>query len=147
MKVAKTLLKLSSLFLIGGVVYVIIELLWRGYSHTSMFILGGLAFILIGQINEFFSWQPPIWLQCLIATVIILTLEFVFGCILNLWLRLNIWDYSHLPFNILGQICLPFAFAWYFLSAFAIVADDFLRYWLFDEEKPHYCWRFKGCGE
>lgn len=147
MKVLKTLLKLFTLFLIGGAIYVGIELLWRGYSHYSMFILGGLAFVLIGEINEHFSWEMPIWLQCLIGTVIILALEFVFGCILNIWLKLNIWDYSHLSFNILGQICLPFAFAWYFLSALAIVLDDYLRYWLFNEEKPHYCWRFKECGK
>lgn len=147
MKTWKALCKITFLFLTGGATYVYIEFLWRGYSHISMFILGGLAFILVGQINEFLSWDTPIWLQCLIGTTIILVLEFIFGCVLNLWLQLNIWDYSHLPFNVLGQICLQYAVMWYFLSALAIIADDYLRYWLFGEEKPHYCWHFKKFSE
>ncbi len=147
MKVLKSLLKLAILFVIGGSVYVGIECIWRGYSHISMFVLGGLAFILLGKINDWFTWEMPIWLQCLIGTIIILVLEFIFGCILNLWLNLNIWDYSHLPLNILGQVCLPFAFAWYALSALAIFADDYLRYWIFKEEKPHYHLRFEECDK
>ncbi len=116
-------------------------------THWAMFVLGGLAFLLVGGINEYLSWNTPIWLQCLIGTGIILLLEFVFGCVLNLWLELHVWDYSNIPFNLFGQICLPFALAWYFLTAFAIVADDYLRYWLFGEEKPHYCWTFKERAE
>lgn len=143
MKIVKTVLKFALLFLIGGAVYVGIEMIWRGYSHVSMFILGGLAFVLIGEINENLDWETPIWIQCFIGTGIILALEFVFGCVLNLWLKLNIWDYSHLPLNLLGQICLPFAVAWYFLTAAAILLDDYLRYFLFKEEKPQYCWSFK----
>ena len=138
MMVLKHIAKGFILFTIGGIIYISIELLWRGHSHISMFLLGGLAFVLLGAINEFFDWDMLFWLQCAIGTVIILALEFIFGCVLNLWLGLNIWDYSKMPFNILGQICLPFAFAWYGLSAFAIVADDYLRYWIFEEEKPKY---------
>lgn len=146
----KNLSKHLCLFVIGGSVYVIIEIIWRKLmgstpTHWTMFILGGLVFLLVGGINECFPWSTPIWLQCLIGTGIILLLEFVFGCILNLWFGLHIWDYSNVPFNLLGQICLPFAVAWYFLTAFAIVADDYLRYWLFREEKPHYSWSFKEC--
>ena len=46
-----------------------------------------------------------------------------------------------MPFNLLGQICLPFAVAWLALAAVAIVLDDYLRYWLFGEEKPRYRWK------
>ena len=65
------------------------------------------------------------------------------GVVLNLELDLAIWDYSTMPFNIMGQICLPFSIAWYGLSGVAIVFDDFLRWWLFGEPFPHYVW-FKG---
>ena len=65
-------------------------------------------------------------------------LEFCAGVILNLWLKLDIWDYSRIPFNLYGQICLPYAAVWFVLSAAAIVADDYLRYWLYGEEKPSY---------
>ena len=57
---------------------------------------------------------------------------------LYVWLELEVWDYSNLPFNFMGQICLPFSFAWTLLSGVAIVVDDYLRYLLFGEEKPHY---------
>jgi uncharacterized membrane protein len=139
-------LKPFTLFTIGGVLYIGIEVIWRSLrgsspTHWTMFLLGGIAFLLIGAINEFLPWETPIWEQMLIGTGIILVVEFDFGCVLNLWLGLGIWDYSDMPFNILGQICLPFAIAWFFLSAAAIVLDDYLRYWLFGEEKPRYRWK------
>ena len=34
-----------------------------------------------------------------------------------LWLKLDIWDYSRIPFNLYGQICLPYAAVWFVLSA------------------------------
>lgn len=37
---------------IGGLLYIIIELIWRGYSHWTMFVLGGLCFVCLGRINE-----------------------------------------------------------------------------------------------
>lgn len=144
----KRLLKTGVLFGIGGTVYLLIEIIWRAFrnsthTHWTMFLLGGLCFIAIGAINEYLPWETPFWLQAVTGACIVLMLEFIFGCILNLWLGLNIWDYSNLPFNVLGQICLPFAFAWVFLSGIAIVFDDYLRYWLFNEEKPRYQWFFK----
>ena len=36
------------------------------------------------------------------------------------------------------SIQVPFYFAWVGLSVVAIVFDDYLRYWFFGEEKPHY---------
>lgn len=87
--------------------------------------------------------DTPIWLQAIIGSCIVTTGEFVSGCILNLWLGLGIWDYSNMPFNILGQICLPFSLLWVVLSACAIVIDDYERYWFFEEEKPYYLWKFK----
>ena len=112
-------------------------------THWTMFVLGGLSFVVVGGINEFFPWEMPFWLQTSIGTVCVLILEFTFGCFINIQAGLNVWDYSHLPFNILGQVCLPFAFAWAALVAVAIVLDDYLRYWLFGEDKPRYTWRFK----
>ena len=41
------------LFLIGGLVYAWIEILWRGYTHWSMFVLGGICFIIMGLLNEY----------------------------------------------------------------------------------------------
>lgn len=134
----KSALKTLILFLVGGIAYITIELLYRGHSHWTMFLLGGLCFILIGGINNYISWDMLLWKQMLLGSVIITLLEFVCGCIVNLLLHWNVWDYSNLPFNILGQICLPFSILWFFVSFVAIIIDDYIRYWFFDEEKPHY---------
>jgi len=127
------------LFLIGGISYYFIEILWRGYSHVGMFILGGLCFVLIGSISEYYfttrrSFLTQLGISCLIITV----LELIFGLILNVWLGLGVWDYSNLSFNFMGQICLRYSVFWFFLSLPAIVFSDYIRYWLFGEKKPSY---------
>lgn len=134
----RQILKLFFLFLVGGLFYVLMEWLWRGYSHVSMFILGGVCFVLIGGINEFFPWELGFIWQMLWGAVIVTGLEWLVGVVVNIWLGLGVWDYSNLPLNFMGQICLPFSFIWMLLSGVAIVMDDYLRFWLFGEEKPHY---------
>lgn len=134
----KNIIKPVTLFTFGGIAYVLIELLFRGYSHWTMFALGGILFIEIGLLNELFSWDMNLLFQGAIGSVIITISEFVAGVILNLWLNLNVWDYSNMPFNILGQVCLPFSLIWIFVAIVAVVFDDFLRYWIFKEEYPHY---------
>ena len=136
-------LKYLSLFTVMGSIYYVIEIVWRGYSHISMCILAGVCGVCIGLINEVLSMDTPIWLQAIIGSCIVTTGEFISGCIFNLWLGHGIWDYSNMPFNILGQICLPFSLLWVLLSACAIVIDDYERYWFFGEEKPYYRWKFK----
>lgn len=126
------------LFGVGGAIYIIMELLWRGYSHWTMFIVGGLCFVLIGLINEYYNYDMPLVKQMIIGACIVTAVEFISGCIVNLWLGWNVWDYSDMPFNILGQICLPYTALWFLLSGVAIILDDYLRYWWFGEEYPHY---------
>lgn len=132
------LLKYYTLGTFGGTVYVFIELMWRGYSHWSMFLLGGICFIALGLINEVIPWEMPLTAQMLIGCAIITALEFITGCIVNLWLGWDVWDYSELPCNLLGQISVVSSAGWYFLSAVGIVLDDWLRYIFFGEEKPRY---------
>jgi len=90
------------LFEAGGLLYILLELIWRGWTHWTMFVLGGLCFICLGLINEVIPWTMPLWQQVLIGACIITTLEFATGCIVNLWLGWGIWDYSGVPGNILG---------------------------------------------
>ena len=124
---------------IGGCLYYTIEILWRGYSHESMFIIGGLCLIFIGLINECYGYDMYIELQVIIGDLIVLLFEFTSGCILNLWLKLNVWDYSDMPGNILGQICPQFAILWIPIVFVAILLDDFIKYNYFTGyEKPYY---------
>ena len=136
----KKLFKYIILFIIGGIIYYFMEVLFRGWSHWAMMLLGGLCFILIGELNEHISWDTPLWKQGIIGAVIVTCLEFICGLILNVYLNLGIWDYSNMPLNFMGQICLPFSILWIGVSILAIIVDDWLRYFLFKEEKPHYKW-------
>ncbi len=126
------------LFLFGAVAYALIEVIWRGYTHWTMAVLGGLLFLLIGGINNWLPWAMPLWLQMLIGTCVVTGAELIAGLILNVWLGLGIWDYSQMPFNLLGQICPQFTIAWAGLSLVAILLDDYLRYWIWKEQKPSY---------
>lgn len=130
--------KAAILFLIGSAAYALIEVAFRGYTHWTMAVLGGILFLLLGGLNEWIPWEMPLALQCVIGAVIVTVAEFLAGLILNVWLGLGIWDYSDVPGNIFGQICPQFIFAWLGLSLVAIILDDFLRYWLFGEARPHY---------
>ncbi|MDZ4910271.1 hypothetical protein GNF68_14750 [Clostridium perfringens] len=132
------MLKYLTLFLIGGITYYFIEIAYRGYSHFSMVIVGGLCFVLIGSINEFSNKEIPLLLQMLISVLLVDIVELISGIIINRILLLNVWDYSQLKYNFLGQISLNSSIAWFFLSLFAIYMDDLLRYVIFKEKKPRY---------
>ena len=137
-KAIRMLFKYMFLFVVMGGVYYCIEIVWRGQSHISMFILAGCCGIICGLLNELFPWELGLLWQSMIGATVITACEFVTGLIVNVWLDLGVWDYSTLPFNVLGQICLPFTILWAFISCAAIILDDYLRYWFFGEEKPHY---------
>ncbi len=53
--------------------------------------------------------------------------EYVSGCLFNLRLKLNVWDYSEMPFNLSGQVCLLYTVLWGFLSATAMPLYRFFR--------------------
>lgn len=124
------------LFGIGGLLYMLIELLWRGRTHWTMLIIGGVCFLLVGLINEVFTWDMPLVRQMTLSAVLITIVELAAGLLINC--NYAIWDYRQMPLNFMGQICLPYTILWFFLSLPAIVVDDYLRYWIFREEKPHY---------
>ncbi len=134
----KKLYKYVVLLLVGGGLYVLLELIWRGRSHWTMFLLSGICFVSLGLINEILPWEMPVWQQIIIGACIVTALEFLTGCIVNLWLGLGVWDYSALPGNVMGQICPQFFLLWIPVALAAIILDDWLRYWWWDEEKPHY---------
>jgi len=154
----KVFLKNLLIFSLGFMMYQTMEGIWKnipalpecfyGAESFTMGIMGGLSILLIGCINKKLSWDMPIWLQALIGCIGITAFEFIVGCVLNLWLcpLLNkpiIWSYASLPGNFMGQICPQFSCLWFLLSFVAIYTDDFVRWKVYDESKPHYTWWFK----
>lgn len=133
----KRILKYIALLMIGGAIYYLIEIVARGFSHWTMFFVGGICFILVGLINEI-TPKMSLVKQMALSALIITSIEFFSGCILNLWLGLNIWDYSDQPLNFMGQISAKHTLYWFLLSLVGIVLDDYIRYFFYREEKPKY---------
>ena len=73
-----SVLKYFFLFSFGGIVYVLIEMLWRGYSHWSMFILGGICFVLLGLINKNYTWDMPLLIQILIGIITVAPMSLMY---------------------------------------------------------------------
>lgn len=123
-----------SIFIIGALTYMLIEILWRGYTHWTMGILGGIVLILVGLLNEV-DKDIPLLVQAPIASIVITLLEYYSGIILNVQMKLNIWDYSDLPFNVNGQVCLLYSLLWMILGIVAVILDDFVRCVIFKEPR------------
>jgi uncharacterized membrane protein len=122
--------------IVGGVLYYLIEILYRGYSHWSMFLLGGIAFLFCGIQGRAVKWRDPLIKQVIRCGIFITATELITGIIVNRWLRLNVWDYSDLPFNLMGQICPYFILAFMGLCIIAIPFSGYLMYWLTGELRP-----------
>lgn len=129
----KTLTKNLTIFTAGGLCYGLVELAWRSSTHISMFFVGGLCFWLIGSIDEH-GGVPSLVYQSMLSCLIVTSVEFTSGVFINIVLGLKVWDYSALPINVLGQICLPFSVLWLIISIPAIYFEDFLRAKLFGEK-------------
>lgn len=113
------------IFLIGGFGYGLIEILWRGYTHPSMFLAGGVCLVIINCIAKYFS-ELSLFKKSLLSAFSITAVEIIIGVIVNIKMQLNVWDYSRLPFNIIGQVSLLYSFLWFLLSAVIIKVFDFI---------------------
>lgn len=134
----KTVAKYAFLSWFGGSFYITCEVFYRGRSHWSMFVLAAFIFVVCDLMNEVWSWDTSMVTQVFIGTCLATLMEFIFGCIFNIWLGLCIWDYSSLPGNILGQICPQFTCLWVIAITVAIVLGDVIRWRFYGEERPRY---------
>ena len=114
---------------------------WITRPETISWTMFALAIILAVPLERFgaeLPWGMPLVGQACICAAAITALEFVTGLVLNVWLGLGVWDYSHLAGNILGQICPQFTLLWLVLSVVGIVILDWMRYAVEGGEKPRY---------
>jgi len=125
-------------WVICGVLYCGLEILWRGYTHWTMGVLAAVLCVPLDLANEFFDWNLGLLWQAVSGGLIITAAEFIAGIVLNLWLKLDIWDYTNLRFNLLGQVCPQFTILWIFLSAVMIPIFDALEWKMCGGEKPRY---------
>ena len=111
------------LFSLGGLAYMGLEFLWRGWSHGSMFLAGGLSFLLLGQLHQA---QPrlPLPLRALVGAGIITMVEYAAGLLVNR--SYAVWDYRQQPLNYHGQICFGYFLLWIPVSLGAMLLYDIL---------------------
>lgn len=132
------------LWVFGGTLYFFIEVVWKtlsGRPESISWTMLLLAIFLCIPLERFgceLPWEMSLFNQACICTVAITASEFVVGCVLNIFLGLGVWDYSNMPFNLLGQVCFLFALLWLFLSMFVIVLFDFMRYAVRGGDRPYY---------
>lgn len=131
--------KMMTSCVIGGFLYVGVEILMRGYSHYSMFICGGLSFFLVGATGKIIlenSRRPEFAIAAImvIGSLIITTLEFMTGITVNLLFKMNVWDYSDMDCNVLGQICPVFSVLWAMISLPCVYIDSMIRKYIYGEK-------------
>ena len=130
------------LFLSCGFIYCMIEILFRSWSHWSMFVLAGfLGVFCVDSINNTLSFDCDYIVQILISTILCTIGEGISGIILNIWLQLNVWDYSKMTFGtfFFGQCNVLFCFAWMLIISIIIFYCDAYNYYILKIEPcPYY---------
>ena len=130
------------LFSILGSIFLLVEYVFRCISYDMnffhpalllMFFIGGICALLIGEMNEvvWINNNFNIFWQSIMGMFIILIIEFISGLIVNVLLGLRVWDYSQIPLNLYGQVCIPFAALWFAMCPLGFWIDDMLRYYIY----------------
>lgn len=73
-------------WLIGGLLYGLLEIIHHGHTHWTMILLAVLLCIPLDLTNEALPWHLPLALQGLIGGLTITAAELVAGLVLNCWL-------------------------------------------------------------
>ena len=100
------------MFLLGCFIYSLLEIAARGYTHWTMTLLGGIVGMLLYRLHGT-APRHTLLLQALSGAFIITALEMVVGVLDNLVLQWHVWSYREMPWNVYGQICLPFSVLWF----------------------------------
>ena len=140
----KSFVKYLLLLTFSGYIYVCLELLFRGRSDITMMFCASICVIPMIYLNNIFTYNVDFLLQLILCTIFATWIEYIFGYIFNT--DYHIWDYRNMPFNISGQICLPFSLLWMVIAALVIPLMDWIDYHIFNykpEIKPYY----KICGK
>lgn len=116
------ILRKCALFGLGGGLYGLLEVLWRGRTHISMLLLGGGCFLMLGRLRRL---SVPVSVKTLLGAACITAAELVTGLLVNR--DFTVWDYRRMPFQFLGQICLPYSLLWMPVSLLGMTLYGFLE--------------------
>lgn len=113
-------------FLAGGVIYSLLEMMWRGFTHWSMTAAGGVCVLTIHLLNQRLRHRSMAF-RCALGCAVITAVELLVGLVVNRMFGLDVWDYSGMYGNFLGQICPAFSFLWFLISFPACVFSSLIR--------------------
>ncbi len=120
----RAVLLLALKLTLGGIGYGLLEIAYRGFTHYSMIIAGGICFCILVSLSKS---KKNLLLLCVGGGIAITAVEFIFGAVFNLWLGMEVWDYSKEKLNLLGQICVRFTVQWCALSAVVLSIARLVR--------------------
>ena len=132
------------LWFFGGSLYFLMEVAYKSLTghperiSWTMLVVAIVLTVPVERAGAELPWGCPLGLQAVACAALVTVVELVAGLVLNVWMGLNIWDYSHLPLNLWGQICPQFAVVWWALCLIFIPVFDWLRYAVEGGEKPRY---------
>lgn len=134
------ILKNIVLFFAGFCVYLAIEIMYRNETYFYSGLMGGMALVVIDKLNDRISWDMDLLLQGVIGSCVVTFMELVIGLSMLRFQSMPVmWDYSNIPLNYCGIICLPFSLAWIFLSFVGVFFADAINYYVFEEMPvPYY---------
>lgn len=115
-----------TVYAIGAAGYSLLEIIWRGFTHWTMALTGGMCFWLVYRIGEKFS-ELSLWKRCLMGCAAITAVELGVGCLVNLALKMDVWDYSGQPFDLWGQVCPLYSALWFLLCGPLFLLSRLLR--------------------
>lgn len=111
-----------------------------GYSSVWMYLIAFVFSVVLGFLNSKNDKNPWIKLsyrnQVIFGWVFIVALEFISGYVLNIVLKLSVWDYSMFKANLMGQISVISSFMWLVLVPIIYWMDDLIRYYIWEEQHP-----------
>lgn len=97
-----------------------------------MGVCGGIILLIIDSINDIISWDIDILLQGCIGSLVATFFEFFISSICLVYNFELMWDYTNVPFNFNGIICLPFSLIWIGISILGIFIADAINYYVFE---------------
>ena len=130
----------GSIFIISGLIYTMLELIWRGRTHWTMFLCAGLCGLVMANVNNnLLEFDTDFLKQVVVSALCCTGFEFLFGIIFNG--NFSIWDYRGLwgTIHILDdQVNILFFGIWIIISVFSLPFLDWLQWKLKLAEKPYY---------
>ena len=128
----------------GGTVYFLLEVGYKSLTghperiSWTMLVVAVLLTIPVERCGAELPWGCPLWVQALACAFLVTAVELMAGLLLNVALNLNVWDYSNIPFNLLGQICPQYFAVWWTLCLAFRPIFDWLRWAVVGGDKPRY---------